>query len=479
MILTAIDFETAEDRQRVSVRGRLRVKIRAIADDSATGVIEVRRGYGPGGPEVAYDTPVTLDLTGETVTELTVDDCPDIVLVVTTAGSGDVDIEISTATPCEDSFEVTTFHALSEAGPFWRSPSLDPGTIERISIVGVLESAQVKAIVNLRASLDAKSSSAYPISTLAIDLDNGVTSFTVSAMTELELNVRTLQAGLIADFFIYRISNPYREGLLPSNVALTDQLNTFTELQTLSGGINLSGAITVENVSSFEGAIGIKGQKALRLYDADDSVYIGFKTDAIVGIGDGNFDYLVPHRPSANGDRLETTATGTLSWYTPKATAGDTFPLSPDDGDTYLRTDLDMPELFYWDDTRSKWLGELRTLQWGRSAAATSGSLDLRWAGSVQGTTSRGMLTPNALTIVGAEIFSAADFTAELRYREGSSDVATLMTITTARYASDHTLNQEMDADAGWPHKWFRIGGISYGTLNNPIVSILVRRHET
>ena len=180
---------------------------------------------------------------------------------------------------------------------------------------------------------------------------------------------------------------------------------------------------------------------------------------------------------AADGQRLEHDGT---DWKN-QAHAGTLFPSSPYDGQPFYRTDLDMPELFRYDSTRGKWLGELRAYQFGRNSSASSGSFDLRFAGGVQLNTSRGLLTPVALTIVGAEFFNGTGISsgsADLDFYEGSTNLTTLLTIN-ARGEHDHTLNYDLDADSGWPHKYPRFNSISGLTLNNPTVVIYMRRRET
>lgn len=158
---------------------------------------------------------------------------------------------------------------------------------------------------------------------------------------------------------------------------------------------------------------------------------------------------------------------------------GSSFPGSPSNGDMYLRTDFDMPELFYYDSTRGKWLGELRLWQFARATAASSGTLNLQ-IGPVQCTASRGVLTPAELTVVGIEAFNAnSGVTCDFNLYEGSTNLTTLLSFSGDRAKHDHTLNYDLDADAGWPHKYLQVNNITAGTLNNPIVNVYFRRRAT
>ena len=159
--------------------------------------------------------------------------------------------------------------------------------------------------------------------------------------------------------------------------------------------------------------------------------------------------------------------------------SGSSFPGSPSDGDAFIRTDLDMPEMFVYDGTRGKWLGELRLWQFARATAASSGSMNLQIA-SVQTNTARGVLTPAALTVVGIEAFNAnSGVTCDFNLYEGSTNLTTLMSFSSDRAKHDHTLNYDLDADSGWPHKYIQVNNITAGTLNNPIVNVYFRRRET
>jgi len=155
--------------------------------------------------------------------------------------------------------------------------------------------------------------------------------------------------------------------------------------------------------------------------------------------------------------------------------AGTAFPGSPSNGQPFYRTDLDMPELFHYDSTRAKWLGELRVIFIGRASSTSSGNLDLTHAGVV-GTSSQGILTPSQLCIVGVELFSGnATFSGTIDLYEGSTNLASILTVSASRSGSDHTLNQNIDADAGWPHKYFKVN-VTGGTIDNPIINVYTRR---
>ena len=191
-------------------------------------------------------------------------------------------------------------------------------------------------------------------------------------------------------------------------------------------------------------------------------------TTAQAGLGADLFAYV-----------RQEVASDSASGGTGGIASGSSFPGSPSDGDAFIRTDLEMPEMFVYDGTRGKWLGELRLWQFARATTASSGSLNLQ-IGPVQCTTARGVLTPAALTVVGIEAFNAnSGVSCDFDLYEGSTNLTTLMSFSSDRAKHDHTLDYDLDADSGWPHKYIQVNNISAGTLNNPIVNVYFRRRET
>ena len=162
------------------------------------------------------------------------------------------------------------------------------------------------------------------------------------------------------------------------------------------------------------------------------------------------------------------------------ATAGTVFPLNPYDAQAFTRTDLE-GETYHWDATRSKWLGELVVLSGGYPSTLAAGSSIGARIGDVSTSTSRGILFPNDMTIVGCTLFNAVTASATVEWREASSTVGTILTFVSARGGSDMTLNFDFDGDAVSPHKYpvFLCTVGSPASLNNPIVQIYMRRRAT
>ena len=454
MIKTGLDLGTLGARYRVNTRGFLRATVRAIADDATTGTLHIRRSYGEGGPEVAYSVAKVLDLSGEPTT-LEVDDCPELTIVVVVAGSGTFDLEFELGSPCTDSLEVVEAADLTTKGPLWRSEMLELGILERVSVVAALETPHVKGAVELRAYLDAEAATSYTASGTGLDLENAVNTYTIPAVHGLELYCTGQQANQYADLYIYRVTDPYKEGLLPDNVAYIDAANTFSLNQFFQSSIILgdisTGISTLTSNST--------SNRAQAFPDASGEIMV-LNSSQTPSTGDF---------ARYNGNGLDA-----VPLY------GSSFPSSPVDGQPFYRTDLDMPELFHYDSTRGKWLGELRSLQYSRAGSFSSGLVYLRW-GNLLLTSSRGSLTPSALTIVGAEYFNGVDITsgsADLDFYEGGTNLTTLLTIN-ARGVHDHSLNYDLDADTGFPGKYPQINNVSGLQINNPIVVIYMRRRET
>lgn len=166
------------------------------------------------------------------------------------------------------------------------------------------------------------------------------------------------------------------------------------------------------------------------------------------------------------------------TYYQSSDFAGTSYPLSPYDGQKFVRTDLEN-ETFTWDATRSKWLGELICLVAARSSAASSGSLDLRTAGGVQYSGSRGECFPDDMTIVGVTVYSAANWSGDVDWIEGNTKIATLITTANDRGLADMSLNIDFDGDNGYPHKYPKIQNITGGSVNNPIIRVFLRKNGT
>lgn len=466
MIRQAIPFGTVGEATRFSVRGFLRASVRVTADDGGAGTIEIRRGY-PDTHSAAYTVAQTVDINGDTPIDLVVDDCPELSVWVTVAGSGTFDVEWELDNPVAD--DVLAFYgSIGNGGPIQEIPN-DTTKYDRVTVLAIRDSANTKGVVQLRGSLDPDG---IATSLGTIDLDGTPTTFDVDPRSRLDVYVSTKNAGLSADFIVYRSRSAVQAGLaIPVNVALLDAMNTFTASNTFQSTTNL------------EGTTNLKDQKKLRLWDSTSGEYLGFKAPSSIGVGDGGFDYTLAIRPTTNGQLLASTTAGIMSWTdAPVATAGTSFPGSPTDGQQFYRTDIANPEMFHWDATRSKWLGELVTIGGGYASTIAAGvTRPLETAGDVYFSSSRGYLFPYDMTIVGCTLFSASTASTTVHWYEGSVDLGAILTVVAARGDSDFDVDLDFDGDNGWPHKYPQLKCTvgSPASVNNPAVMIHMRRRET
>ena len=460
MIVEGIPFGTVGEAFRFSVAGYLRASIRITADSASAGTIHIRRAWGSN-IVAAYSPAQTIQVNGSEPVDLVVDDCSELVVWVTAAGSGTFDLEYTLDTPAIDALSVV-YATMGRKGRLW-SDLLSNERLDRITVVAELDDADTTSAIELRAAVD-PDGEATTIGSIA--LDGTPTSFTLGARTRVDLYCTGPQADQGVELRVYRVQSPQMMGVdeleLPDTLAYTDQAQQWAFLQQFDN-FNITGS----------------GSGRTRI---TSSATAGEVVD--LPALSGGIPILTDLVPAANEFMVRQGSGGyqsrVLAWSDiASAYAGSSFPGSPSDGQPFYRTDLDIPELFHYDATRGKWLGELRTLQFNRGSAASSGTLELQ-IGTVQCTSGRGMLTPAALTIVGAEFFNAGSFagTAELNVYEGGTNLATLLTIND-RGEHDHTLNIDLDADEGWPHKYPQINNISGGTINNPIVTIFFRRRES
>lgn len=462
MIKHAIPFGSAGEALRFSVRGFLRASVKISADDGSTGAVEIRRGYTHR-HTAAYTVPQIADITGEGPTDLIVDDCPELVVWVTTAGAGTFDVEWTLDNPVDDLVE--DFFASLGGGADIQHLGHDAGDFDRVTVFAVRDGSNTKGVVQLRGSLDPDG---IATDLGDIDLDGIPTTFDINPRSRLDLFVSTKNAGLSADFIVYRSPGAVQAGLaIDANVALLDAANDFTAINTFAAR------------TEFDANLLIHDQRKVRLYDSISSDYIGLKAPTTLGVFDGGFDYTIPIKPAGSAHQLRVTAAGLCTW---EETEGSTFPTSPRDGQAYFRTDFDNPELFHWDATRAKWLGELVTFIGGYAATIAAGaSGTLRMGGHVVPSSSRGINITNDMTIIGCTMFNAVTTSMTIDWIEGSGSVGTLLTVVSDRDGADMSLDVDTDADPGWPHKYAKLFCTlgAPASLNNPIVQIFMRRRET
>lgn len=225
MILEGLDL-VAGLEHRVPCQGYARVALKADADDGAGAVLHVRRAYGEGGPVRAYTTAVTLDISGETPTELEVLDCPELVVVVVSAGAGgSFDLEVSLSTPVSDELEVVT-GSLESLGRLWGSRELERD-LYRVSVVAESSDALTTGEAALRALLDFDGHAHAPADADISITSSSVTTIDFPSVASIEIHCTGEEAEAEVDFYVYRVRDPFRCGVLPENIAYTDQVNSF------------------------------------------------------------------------------------------------------------------------------------------------------------------------------------------------------------------------------------------------------------
>lgn len=198
---------------------------------------------------------------------------------------------------------------------------------------------------------------------------------------------------------------------------------------------------------------------------------LGFKAPATVGPS-GAVDYTLPTKPSSGNQILLTDASGVMSWM---PISGSTPPSSPFDGQPFWKDG----ELFHWDDTRGKWLGELREIHVSRQyAAAAPTTLQLRAGGDAILDTLTGWLWDDDVTIVEARGWSKLAMTGDLDLMQASTKLNTVLSWSSSKYASSKTLNISVNGVTSVERK-FKIQNVSLGTVDDPYIIVGYRKELT
>lgn len=149
--------------------------------------------------------------------------------------------------------------------------------------------------------------------------------------------------------------------------------------------------------------------------------------------------------------------------------SGTTFPASPHDGFFFYRTDLQW--WFVFDDTRSKWLGELETQGAGSNGNTTSGSYFNLFDGMVMSAT-QGILIPYDITITGITMKNNNTVTTDIIVRRNGTNISTL-SVSSSDSDSDLTLNDNFAANGIF--SVFNSGS----TVNDTQIRIYYKRRAT
>jgi len=149
---------------------------------------------------------------------------------------------------------------------------------------------------------------------------------------------------------------------------------------------------------------------------------------------------------------------------------GTSFPPTPAEGTFFYRTDLDA--LFYYDSSRSKWLGELESEGGGRNGLQVAGTYTRRFDGMAYSAT-LGAYLPYDVTIVGITWAMVAGVAGTWEVRRNGAVVASKATGAAAA-GSDMTLDG--DAASGGIFSLYWNAG---SNCTDPQLRIYFRRHAT
>lgn len=237
MIISAVPLREGEV-VRLGCMGFMRARVRVRAADATVGAIEVRRGFGPGGPIEPYTEAIELDLAGDEPTTLLVDDCPELVLVVTTGGSGSFEVEWSLDLPVQDRFMVHHVPlGTAENGTLWESGALIRGE-RQVSFAVTTSDAAGTAVAILGDQLDSQAQF-QDRSGAVIALDGGVSTYELGPAHAIRVATQSGEADLEARLCIYLCGDPIQAGILPPNIAYLDQSQEFTAAKLFSGPVSI------------------------------------------------------------------------------------------------------------------------------------------------------------------------------------------------------------------------------------------------
>lgn len=239
MIVEGIPFGTVGEAFRFSVAGYLRASIRITADSASAGTIHIRRAWGSN-IVAAYSPAQTIQVNGSEPVDLVVDDCSELVVWVTAAGSGTFDLEYTLDTPAIDALSAV-YATMGRKGRLW-SDLLSNERLDRITVVAELDNAETTGAIELRAAVD-PDGEATTIGSIA--LDGTPTSFTLGARTRVDLYCTGAQADQGVELRVYRVQSPQMMGVdeleLPDTLAYTDQAQQWAFLQQFDN-FNISGS---------------------------------------------------------------------------------------------------------------------------------------------------------------------------------------------------------------------------------------------
>lgn len=448
MILGPFDLAKTGELARVSVAGWSNARVRVRTAGGVAGEIEIKEAFGTSRPE-SFTTPIKPAMGGATITDIDVMDTADIAVFNNTQDAGALAwIEVQPYGVVWGRLSYAQIRMDAEGHRLDFSTAFENQETRRLTIL-----VEPKIANTATAEFwDKLESGSHPIKIENAEVDGTPQTMEWFGTSTLSIKNTTPQAGQVWGVWIYQTGGYEGAAQVNPNTAYTDRSNYF------------------------EGAQGF-----------ESSVVIGDITDGVTSITTESTANNVATFPDESGE-IALVATPTPSdnemlirsgdGYVSVPVAGTEFPTPLFDGQVFKRTDVAGGHRFEWDATRSKWLGELQIVTASRATAASSGSLDLRTSGGVEFSAARGYSFVYPMTIVGIDFWSAADFTADIDWIEGTTKIATVYSATT-RNGSDYTLNQDIDGDANYPHKYPKVQNITAGSCNNPIFRFHMRINGT
>lgn len=161
-----------------------------------------------------------------------------------------------------------------------------------------------------------------------------------------------------------------------------------------------------------------------------------------------------------------------ISGLTYNIDKGTVFPISPENGDIFYRTDINY--LFYYDDTRTKWLSvEKSALSCGRANAQFNASVYMRVGDATQTSTSGFKMKRNG-TILGVTIENNSVLTSNrnIEVRVNDSVVNRVLATINTGQSSVVINNSNLDFNQNDIIQVIAISGASGSGLNNVIVTV-------
>lgn len=197
------------------------------------------------------------------------------------------------------------------------------------------------------------------------------------------------------------------------------------------------------------GAFGIKAARfdggVVRLYDGDDTHYAEL---SVAPAFDGTVRYRLPEAPGDNDYLMRCSTVGIMEWADPAEVgaiaSGTAFPTGATKPPLFVRTDLEYPNIFRYDTTRSKWLAiQADHLDFGYESGITNGLVLRSHFSRVQPDATRGFTHPYDVTVTGIIGRTNASFTGSFDLYEGTTDTTLALDFSSSNVESDLTIDHD------------------------------------